>query len=417
MSSPQRISTQVCIVGGGPCGVMLGVLLARAGVDVVILEKYKDFYRDFRGDTIHPSTLDLLYELGWLDAFLALPHDEIRSIGATIGGETVQLADLTHLHTHCKFVALMPQWDFLNFLAENGRRYPTFHLMMQTEAIALVESGGATTGVRAKTPDGEIEIDAKLVVGADGRHSTIRALAGLTVEDLGAPMDVLWMRIAKHPGEAEQRLGTIATGHMLVMIDRDDYWQCAYIIRKGSFDELRAQGIEALQRGLVELIPALSDRVAALDWSKVSMLEVRVDRLERWYRAGLLCIGDAAHAMSPIGGIGINLAIQDAVAAANILAEPLASGATPSEAELHRVQERRAFPTEVTQAFQIFVQDRAIDPVLSGKEIDRAPLAMRLLDEFPLLRRLPARLIGVGVRPEHVRTRDAFYASEAKSIS
>jgi len=418
MTSPQKISTQVCIVGGGPCGVMLGVLLARAGVDVVVLEKYKDFYRDFRGDTIHPSTLDLLFELGWLDAFLALPHDEIRSIGVTIGGKNVELADLAHLRTHCKFVALMPQWDFLNFLAERGRRYPTFHLMLQTEGIGLIESGGATTGVRAKTADGEVQIGAKLVVGADGRRSTIRALAGLTVENLGAPMDVLWMRIAKHPGEAEQRLGTIATGHMLVMIDRGDYWQCAYIIRKGSFDQLKAQGIEVLQRGLVELVPALRDRVSALDdWSKVSMLEVRVDRLERWYRCGLLCIGDAAHAMSPIGGIGINLAVQDAVAAANILADSLASGATPSEAELHRVQERRAFPTKVTQAFQIFVQDRAIDPILSGKEINGAPLVMRLFDEFPLLRRLPARLIGVGVRPEHVRTRDAFYASEAKSIS
>ncbi|HLY01923.1 MAG TPA: FAD-dependent oxidoreductase [Candidatus Cybelea sp.] len=417
MTEPQSVSTQVCIVGGGPCGVMLGVLLARAGVHVVVLEKYKDFYRDFRGDTIHPSTLDLLFELGWLDAFLALPHDEIRSIGVTVGGENVEIADLTHLPAHCKFIALMPQWDFLNFLAERGRRYPTFHLMMQTEGIALVESAGATTGVRAKTPEAQIEITAKLVVGADGRHSTVRALAGLNVENLGAPMDVLWMRIAKHPGEAEQRLGTIATGHMLVMIDRGDYWQCAYIIRKGSFDELKAQGIEALQRGIVELIPALSDRVAALDdWSKVSMLEVRVDRLECWHKPGLLCIGDAAHAMSPIGGIGINLAIQDAVAAANILADSLTSGATPSDAELRRVQERRAFPTKVTQAFQIFVQDRAIDPVLSGKAIDRAPLPMRLLDEFPLLRRLPARLIGVGVRPEHVRTPDAFYASEAKSM-
>jgi 2-polyprenyl-6-methoxyphenol hydroxylase-like FAD-dependent oxidoreductase len=287
--------------------------------------------------------------------------------------------------------------------------------MMQTEGIGLVESGGETVGARAKTSDGEIAIEAKLVVGADGRHSTIRALAGLTVENLGAPMDVLWMRISKHPGEAEQRLGNIATGHMLVMIDRGDYWQCAYIIRKGSFDELKAQGIEALQRGIVELVPALSDRVAALDdWSKVSMLEVRVDRLERWHRPGLLCIGDAAHAMSPIGGIGINLAIQDAVAAANILADSLASGQTPSDAQLRRVQERRAFPTKVTQAFQVFVQDRAIDPILRGKEIDRAPLAIRLFDEFPFLRRLPARLIGVGVQPEHVRTRDA-YASDAKS--
>ncbi|MGA8661867.1 MAG: FAD-dependent oxidoreductase [Candidatus Cybelea sp.] len=416
-STALRTSSAVCIVGGGPCGMMLGVLLARAGVDVVVLEKYKDFYRDFRGDTIHPSTLDLLFELGWLDAFLALPHDEIRSIGATIGGETVELADLSHLRTHCKFVALMPQWDFLRFLAERGRRYPTFHLMMQTEAVGLLESGGETAGVRAKTSDAQIVIEAKLVVGADGRHSTIRALAGLTIENLGAPMDVLWMRIAKHPGEAEQRLGNIATGHMLVMIDRGDYWQCAYIIRKGSFDELKAQGIEALQRGIVELVPSLSDRVAALDdWSKVSMLEVRVDRLERWHRPGLLCIGDAAHAMSPIGGIGINLAIQDAVAAANILADSLASGKTPSEAELRRVQERRTFPTKVTQAFQVFVQDRAIDPILQGKEIDRAPLVMRLFDEFPFLRRLPARLIGVGVQPEHVRTRDA-YASEVKSAS
>jgi 2-polyprenyl-6-methoxyphenol hydroxylase-like FAD-dependent oxidoreductase len=394
---------------------MLGVLLARAGVDVVVLEKYKDFYRDFRGDTIHPSTLDLLFELGWLDAFLALPHDEIRSVGATIGGEAVEIADLTHLRTRCKFIALMPQWDFLNFLAECGRRYPTFYLMMQTEGIGLLENGGTTAGVRAKTSDAQIEIEARLVVGADGRHSTIRALAGLTVENLGAPMDVLWMRIPKHPGEAEQRLGNIATGHMLVMIDRGDYWQCAYIIRKGSFDELKAQGIEALQHGLVELVPALRDRLSALDdWSKVSMLEVRVDRLECWHRPGLLCIGDAAHAMSPIGGIGINLAIQDAVAAANILADSLASGKTPSDAELRRIQERRTFPTEVTQAFQVFVQDRAIDPILRGKEIDRAPLVMRLFDEFPLLRRLPARLIGIGVRPEHVRTRDAFAAPSTK---
>jgi 2-polyprenyl-6-methoxyphenol hydroxylase-like FAD-dependent oxidoreductase len=405
----RQISTDVCIVGGGPCGMMLGVLLARAGVDVVVLEKYPDFFRDFRGDTIHPSTLDVLFELGWLDAFLALPHTEIRTIGATIGGEDVEIGDLTHLRTHCKFVALMPQWDFLNFLAEHGRRYPTFHLMMQTAGAGLIERDGAAAGVHATSPDGEFEIGAKLVVGSDGRHSTIRALAGLSVENLGAPMDVLWMRIAKHAGEAEQRLGIIATGHMLTMFDRGDYWQCAYIIRKGSFDELKAQGIEALQRGLAELVPVLSDRLAALDdWSKVSMLEVRVDRLERWYKPGLLCIGDAAHAMSPIGGIGINLAIQDAVAAANILAGPLAVGRTPSDGELQRVQERRAFPTKMTQAFQVFVQDRAIDPVLDGKEIDRAPLVMRLFDEFPLLRRLPARLIGVGVRPEHIHTPDAF---------
>ncbi len=411
MTEPRQFSTSVCIVGGGPCGTMLGVLLARAGIDAIVLEKYPDFFRDFRGDTIHPSTLQLLFELGWLDEFLALPHNEIRTISASIAGETIGIADVTHLPTHCKFVALMPQWDFLNFLAERGSRYPTFHLMMQTEAVGLIESDGRVTGVRAQTTTGELEIAAKLVVGADGRHSTVRALAGFHVENLGAPMDVLWLRIPKHPGDPVQQLGTIRTGHMLVMLDRGDYWQCAYIIRKGSFDQLKAAGIGALQRGLVEMVPALSDRVAQLDdWSKISMLEVRVDRLERWHRPGLLCIGDAAHAMSPIGGIGINLAIQDGVAAANILSVPLRAGLSPSDADLQRVQDRRMFPTKVTQAFQIFVQDRAIDPILQGAEIAKPPLAARLFGEFPLLRRLPARLIGMGVRPEHVATPDAFDA-------
>jgi 2-polyprenyl-6-methoxyphenol hydroxylase-like FAD-dependent oxidoreductase len=409
MSESQKLSTAVCIVGGGPCGVMLGVLLARAGVDVVVLEKYPDFFRDFRGDTVHPSTLELLYELGWIDDFLAMPHNEIRQVGANIGGESVQIADTTHLPTHCKFVALMPQWDFLNFLAEHGRKYPTFHLLMQTAGTALIEKGGRVIGVRATTPNGEIEIAAKLVVGADGRHSTVRDLAGFTVEDLGAPMDVLWMRIPKHPDDPVRQLGWIRTGHMLVMLDRGEYWQCAYIIRKGAFEELRASGIATLQRALVEMVPVLADRVAELDdWSKVSMLEVRVDRLERWHRPGLLCIGDAAHAMSPIGGIGINLAIQDAVATANILAGSLRNGNTPSDAELQRVQDRRLFPTKVTQAFQVFVQDRAIDPILRGAVVDAPPLAFRLLDEFPGLRRLPARMIGMGVRPEHVHTPDAY---------
>ena len=403
------ISTSVCIVGGGPCGVMLGVLLARAGVDVTVLEKYADFFRDFRGDTVHPSTLELLYELEWLDDFLAIPHNEIRNIGANIGGQTVQVADTTHLPTHCKFVALMPQWDFLNFLAEKGRKYPTFHLMMQTEGVGLIERDDRIAGVRAKTINGEIEIAAKLVVGADGRHSTIRDFAGFKVEDLGAPMDVLWMRIPKHDGDPVRQLGNIETGRLLVMLDRGDYWQCAYLIRKGGFEELKAQGIEALRRSLVEMVPELADRVALLDdWSKVSMLQVRVDRLDRWHRPGLLCIGDSAHAMSPIGGIGINLAIQDAVAAANILWAPLRNGETPTETDLQHVQDRRMFPTKVTQAFQLFIQDRAIDPLLHGAKVEGPPLVMRLLDEFPRLRRLPARLIGIGVRPEHVHTPDAY---------
>lgn len=409
MNASNQPSTAVCIVGGGPCGVMLGVLLARAGIDAMVLEKHQDFFRDFRGDTVHPSTLELLYELGWLDEFLALPHNEIQSVSATIGNETVNIADLTHLPTHCKFVALMPQWDFLNFLAARGRRYPTLRLMMQTEGVGLIERDGRVIGVRAKTAAGEIEIQAKLVVGADGRHSEIRDLAGLRVDNVGAPMDVLWMRISKHPGERAQQLGTVRTGHMLVTIDRGDYWQCAYIIAKGNFEKLKSEGIAALQQGLVETLPALRDRVSEIDdWSKVSVLEVRVDRLERWHRPGLLCIGDAAHAMSPIGGIGINLAIQDAVAAANILCEPLRNGETPSASELERIQNRRMFPTKVTQAFQVFIADRAIDPILRGAPIDSAPLAFRLLDEFPRLRRLPARLIGLGVRPEHIHTPDAF---------
>ncbi|MBV8066437.1 MAG: FAD-dependent oxidoreductase [Candidatus Eremiobacteraeota bacterium] len=409
MNEPQKLTTGVCIVGGGPCGMMLGVLLARAGVDAIVLEKYPDFYRDFRGDTVHPSTLELLYELGWLDDFLALPHNEFQTASAMIAGEPVRVADLRYLRTHCKFVALMPQWDFLNFLAERGRRYPTFHLMMSTQGAGLIEAQDRVSGARATNTVGEIEIAAKLVVGADGRHSTIRALAGFEVDDLGAPMDVLWMRIPKHPDDPTRQLGWVRTGHMVILLDRGDYWQCAYLIPKGSFAQLRAKGIDALQQELAQTVPPLRDRVSELDdWSKVAMLDVRVDRLERWHRPGLLCIGDAAHAMSPIGGIGINLAIQDAVATANVLAAPLRAGAVPTEADLQRIQDRRMFPTKVTQAFQTFVQDRAIDPLMQGAPVTSPPLLARLFDEFPLLRRLPARLIGIGVRPEHVHTPDAF---------
>ena len=410
MNASAKITTSVCIVGGGPCGVMLGVLLARAGVDVVVLEKYPDFFRDFRGDTVHPSTLELLYELGWLDDFLALPHNEFQTASVTVAGETLKVADLSHLPTHCKFVALMPQWDFLNFLAEHGRKYPTFHLMMQAEGIGLIETDDRVTGVRATTPNGEIEVAAKLVVGADGRHSSVRDLAGFAVvHDLGAPMDVLWMRIPKHPSDPTRQLGWVRTGHMVILLDRGDYWQCAYLIAKGSFEQLKAKGLGELQREIAETVPPLADRVEELDdWSKIAMLDVRVDRLERWNRPGLLCIGDAAHAMSPIGGIGINLAIQDAVATANILAATLRAGKTPTDAEVHRIQERRMFPTKVTQAFQTFVQNRAIDPLMRGLPLESPPLAARLFDEFPMLRRLPARLIGIGVRPEHIHTLDAY---------
>ncbi|HEY1429681.1 MAG TPA: FAD-dependent oxidoreductase [Candidatus Tumulicola sp.] len=404
----KSISTTCAIVGGGPCGMMLGVLLARAGVDVTVLEKYPDFYRDFRGDTIHPSTMELLYELGWLDDFLKIPHQQIDQIGARIGGEFVHLGDFTHLKTHAKFVAEMPQWDFLNFLADRGKRYPTFRLLMHANATGLLESGGRVTGVAATDADGSGTIDAKLVVGCDGRHSTIRQSAGFEVKDLGAPMDVLWLRLPKGPNDPAQLLGSVNDGHMLVMIDRNEYWQCAYLIPKGGLDKLKTAGLDELHRGLVAAAPELADRVGAIDdWSKVSLLEVTVDRLNVWHRPGLLCIGDAAHAMSPIGGVGINLAVQDAVAAANVLYAPLLAG-EDTDAALQHIQSRRTFPTEVTQAVQVFIQNRAIAPMLEGATPKRPPLVMRLFDEFPRLRGLPARLVGVGVRPEHVHTPDAF---------
>ncbi|HTX58399.1 MAG TPA: FAD-dependent oxidoreductase [Verrucomicrobiae bacterium] len=403
------LATKVCIVGGGPAGMMLGVLLARAGIDVVVLEQYKDFFRDFRGDTIHPSTLQLLFELGWLEEFLKLPHNQMSRIGANIAGQHVELADFSHLPTHCKFVAFMPQWDFLNFLAEKGRGFPTFHVLMETQGVGLIEAGGRVTGVRAKSAAGdEFAIDADLVVGTDGRHSTIRGAAGFVVENVGAPMDVLWMRITKQSGDPFQPLGNLNEGRILVMIDRGEYWQCAFIIAKGSFEQIKARGLGELHKDISEAVPALANRCAQIDdWSKVSLLEVRVDRLDRWHRPGVLCIGDAAHAMSPVGGVGINLAIQDAVATANILARPLLDG-TLEDGDLANVQARRTFPTKITQAFQVFIQDRAIEPVLAGETPERPPLPMRLLNEFPLLRRLPARAIGMGARPEHVRTPNAF---------
>jgi 2-polyprenyl-6-methoxyphenol hydroxylase-like FAD-dependent oxidoreductase len=406
------LTTTCAIVGGGPCGMMLGVLLARAGVDVTVIEKYPDFFRDFRGDTIHPSTLNLLYELGWLDDFLRIPHQQLEHVGARINGEYVEIGDFTQLPTHCKFVALMPQWDFLNFLAERGKRYPTFRLLMKTQGTDLVIENGRVTGVVASDDEGSAAIAAKLVVGTDGRHSTMRARAGLQVEDLGAPMDVLWMRITKHAADPVQPLGSMRDGRILVMIDRNEYWQCAFLIPKGTFEQLKAAGIEALQRDLVDAVPQLQDRVSEIDdWSKVSLLEVVVDRLKVWHRPGLLCIGDAAHAMSPIGGVGINLAVQDAVAAANALAAPLLAGQDTDPALVH-VQGRRTFPTKVTQAFQVFVQQHAIMPVLGGSSaMVRPPLVMRLFDEFPRLRGLPARLIGLGVRPEHIGTPDAFTSS------
>ena len=401
---PETITTRCAIAGGGPAGMMLGFLLARAGVDVVVLEKHKDFLRDFRGDTIHPSTLQVMYELGLLEAFLKLPHSEVREIGGVIGDESITFADFSHLPTHCKFIALMPQWDFLDFLADNAKRYPSFKLLLRADVDSLLKDGEDIVGLKAQTPDGPVEIRADLVVGADGRHSVVRDLAGLNVEDLGAPMDVLWLRLSKRAEDGSQTLGRIQAGHLFVMLDRGDYWQCAFVIPKGGYDELRRKGLADFRGEIVSLNAALANRVDEIaSWDDVKLLTVKVDRLKQWYRAGLLCIGDAAHAMSPVGGIGINLAIQDAVAAANILAAPLRDGAASIEV-LRKVQQRRQWPTEMTQAAQIFVQNRIIRNVLSMTTQPRAPFAARLLNRFPVLRRIPARLLGMGLLPEHVHT-------------
>ncbi|MGB6908050.1 MAG: FAD-dependent oxidoreductase [Methyloceanibacter sp.] len=404
MPAAETIATRCCIAGGGPAGMMLGYLLARAGVDVLVLEKHADFLRDFRGDTIPPSTLEIMGELGLLDAFLTRPHQEVRQLAAQIGEERMTLADFTHLPTRYRFVAFMPQWDFLDFLAEQAKRYPSFSLKMQAEITGLLKDGDRVTGLRAKTPEGSLEVHADLVVGADGRHSVVRDLAGLEVEDLGAPMDVLWLRLSKRPDDGTQTLGRIEAGRFFIMLDRGDYWQCAFVIPKGGYEELRRRGLEAFRDEIAKLNPALANRMQEIaSWDDVKLLTVRVDRLKRWYAPGVLCIGDAAHAMSPVGGVGINLAVQDAVAAANILARPLRQGAV-SVALLRQVQERRQLPARLTQALQVFIQKRVISAVLSLRTRPRAPLVAKLLNRLPWLRRIPARVVGMGFRPEHVES-------------
>ncbi|MEA2785582.1 MAG: hypothetical protein QOF71_1686 [Candidatus Eremiobacteraeota bacterium] len=388
--------------------MMLGFLLARAGVDVVVLEKHADFLRDFRGDTVHPSTLELMYELGLLAEFLKRPHQEVVQLLGIIGGTTIPIADFSHVPTHCKFIVLMPQWDFLNFLAESGRKYPSFRVMMRAEVTELVDEGDRIAGVRATTPDGPVEIRAELVVGADGRHSIVRALAGLHVDDLGAPIDVLWMRLPKRPGDPTGAvLGRFDAGKILVALDRGDYWQCASVIPKGGYDALRQRGLQALRDDIAAVAPDLAGRTDALQsWNDVKLLTVTVDRLREWYRPGLLCIGDAAHAMSPIGGVGINLAIQDAVAAANMLFAPLLAD-TLSVRDLAGVQRRRMLPVRLTQAMQVFAQNRVITSVLASTQRTKIPWPLKLILAFPWLRRIPARVVGVGFRPEHVRTPEA----------
>jgi 2-polyprenyl-6-methoxyphenol hydroxylase-like FAD-dependent oxidoreductase len=402
-STLNTLDTQVCIAGGGPAGMMLGYLLARSGIEVVVLEKWPDFFRDFRGDTIHPSTMENLAELGLLESFLKLPHQKVVRLSGQVGQDMLYLVDFSGLRVHAPFIAFVPQWDFLNFMADNAKRFRQFTLLMNTEATTLIEEGGRIVGLNATSPNGPMRINAKLVVGADGRRSVLREQAGLRVETLGAPMDVLWFRIPRKASDPDQVLGRIVGGHIMIMISRTEYWQCGYVIRKGALAAVQQRGLDSFRRELRELAPFLGERVETLtDWDEVKLLTVAVDRLHTWHRPGLLCIGDAAHAMSPIGGVGINLAIQDAVAAANYLVPAFRKGADIDSSVLESIQRRRMFMTRVLQKFQTIVQNRFIDRILGSKKSPRLPLLFRLFNRFTWMRRIPARFLGLGLRPEHV---------------
>jgi 2-polyprenyl-6-methoxyphenol hydroxylase-like FAD-dependent oxidoreductase len=404
----ETLQIQCCIAGGGPAGMMLGYLLGRAGVPTIVLEKHADFLRDFRGDTVHPSTLMIMQELGLLQDFLKLPHSEIRALDVEIGGVRVKVADFARVPTACNFIALMPQWDFLNFLAGKGRRFPSLKVMMSAQVTGLLETAGRVTGVKVTTPSGSLEILANLVVGCDGRTSTVRAASGLVVESLGSPIDVLWFQLPKRIGDPEQVLARLGANTMIVSIDRTDYWQCAYVIGKGGIDRVHEQGLAVFKTAVAEGARFLSDRVDELkSFDDIKLLSVAVDRLTTWSKPGLLCIGDAAHAMSPVGGVGINLAVQDAVATANLLAVKLKAGTLRDE-DLETVRRRRFFAVNVIQRMQIAVHNRVLKPTVSGGERElTVPWLVKLLDRHAWLRRWPAQFLGFGVQPEHVHSPDS----------